>query len=113
MVRAKSKFCRLKKSLYGLRQAPRCWNKRFSDHIIKLEFQRSEADPCLFVRQKGCNKIFFVLYVDDGLIAVNSEHEFKQFIEDFKKEFKITSKSASFFLGLEINRKEDSSIRVS
>lgn len=107
------RVCRLRKSLYGLKQAPRCWNKKFSNHLIKLGFRRSEADPCLFVRQKGGSKIFFVLYVDDGLIAAHNEQELQQFVNDLKEEFKITAKPASFYLGLEINPGENDSIRVS
>jgi hypothetical protein len=107
------RVCRLKKSLYGLKQAPRCWNEKFSNYIIKLGFRRSEADPCLFVRQTGSTKMFFVLYVDDGLIAANDEQELQQFIDDLGRKFKITAKPASFFLGLEINREEDGSVRVS
>lgn len=108
-----NRVCRLKKSLYGLKQAPRCWNEKFSDHIIKMGFTRSEADPCLFVRQKGCNKLFLVLYVDDGLIASNNQNEVEQFINELRNEFKITSKPASYFLGLEINQVQDGSMYVS
>lgn len=104
--------CRLKKSLYGLKQAPRCWNEKFSNYIIELGFKRSEADPCLFVRQRGRKKMFFVLYVDDGLIAGDEEQEIYEFINDLNKEFKITSKPASYYLGLEITREKDGSVRL-
>ena len=42
--------CKLKKSIYGLKQSPRCWNKKFTDHIKTLGFTESNADPCVFVR---------------------------------------------------------------
>ena len=106
------KVCRLIKSLYGLKQGPRCWNEKFSKYLIKLGFKKSRADPCLFVKRTNSAEIFFALYVDDGLIAANSEKELQQFISDLKREFKITSKPASFYLGLEIDRKEDGSIHV-
>lgn len=107
------KVCPLKKSLYGLKQAPRCWNEKFSNYLINLKFQRSEADPCLFVREKGQGKMFFVLYVDDGLIAAENEHDLRSLITDLRKEFKITNKPASYFLGLEIKRGQDGSVIVS
>lgn len=106
------RVCCLKKSLYGLKQAPRCWNEKFSNYLAQLGFRQSEADPCLFVRQKGKRKMFFVLYVDDGLIAADDEQELQQFIDDLKNVFRITSKPASYFLGLEITQREDGSICV-
>lgn len=107
------KVCRLKKSLYGLKQAPRCWNQRFTSFLLGLGFKRSEADPCLFTRQRGASKIFFLLYVDDGLIAATDQKELEDLIQDLKREFKITEKEASYFLGFEIKKETDGSIRVS
>ena len=103
------KVCQLIKSLYGLKQAPRC----FFSYIIELGFQKSEADPCLFIRQKGSTRIFFALYVDDGIIAADDERELEDFINELRKKFKITSKPATYYLGLEIDRKEDGEIQVS
>ena len=45
------KVCKLKKSLYGLKQSPRCWNKRFVNFMSSVGFIESNADPCLFVRK--------------------------------------------------------------
>jgi len=106
------RVCRLKKSLYGLKQAPRCWNEKFSNYLLELGFQRSEADPCLFVKEKNGQKIFFVLYVDDGLIACKDDQQLQHFIKDLKRKFKITSKPASYFLGVEIERKDDGSFHI-
>ena len=41
--------CRLKKSIYGLKQSPRCWNMTIDDHLKKMKFQQTEGDPCLYV----------------------------------------------------------------
>jgi hypothetical protein len=41
--------CRLRKSLYGLKQDPRAWNDRFTGFLPNLGFQASLADPSLFV----------------------------------------------------------------
>ena len=39
------KVCELKKSRYGLKQSPRCWNEEFCNHLKQLGFKESGADP--------------------------------------------------------------------
>jgi hypothetical protein len=39
--------CRLNKSLYGLKQASRCWYKRFDSFIISLGYNRLSSDHCM------------------------------------------------------------------
>ncbi|GFY62594.1 retrovirus-related Pol polyprotein from transposon TNT 1-94 [Trichonephila inaurata madagascariensis] len=58
--------CKLKRSLYGLKQSPRCWNKCFGPFLRDLGFTASEADPCLYNRERKGRKLLIVLYVDDG-----------------------------------------------
>ncbi|CAB0020139.1 unnamed protein product [Nesidiocoris tenuis] len=106
-----NRVCHLKKSLYGLKQAPRCWNKRVVDYLKKIGFKASDADPCLFIRQNGTEKVLIALYVDDGLIAASSTKLKDEFLEEMRREFKITTKAASYFLGVEIVQ-EDGKITV-
>lgn len=98
------KVCQLKRSLYGLKQAPRCWNKRVSGVLTKFKFRVSEADPCLYFREENGKKIILVLYVDDGLVAGTDENDIEIFLNELSKEFKIVSKEANYFLGLEIQQ---------
>ena len=106
------RVCRLKRSLYGLKQAPRCWNKRFSNFLCQHGFKQNEADPCIFMRCRGTEKVIIALWVDEGIAAATSEAESKQLIAELKSEFKIKAKEASYFLGLEINTQQDGSIKV-
>jgi hypothetical protein len=101
-----SKVCKPKRSLYGLKQAPRCWNKRFGDFLQRHGFKASGIDPCLNIRERGGQKLILVIYVDDGLLAATDQREMKIFIEKLKSEFKIVSKKADYFLGLEIVHEE-------
>lgn len=107
------KVCKLIRSLYGLKQAPKCWNECIHDFFIESGFIQSEADPCLYVRQRGKTKILLALYVDDGLLVSSDDVEADNFIEnELKVRFKITTKPPSYFLGLELERHNDGSIRV-
>lgn len=37
--------CKLRKSLYGLKQSSRCWNKAFTEFMKSISFNQSAADP--------------------------------------------------------------------
>ena len=63
-------ICRLKKSLYGLKQSPRCWAKAFQQYVETVGFSQSAADPFVFVRAIDLSTIIAV-YVDD-LILITS-----------------------------------------
>ena len=62
--------CRLKKSLYGLKQELRYWYKRFNSFIISLGYNRLSSDHCAYYKRfKDNDFIILLLYVDDMLIA--------------------------------------------
>ncbi|KAL0355837.1 UNVERIFIED_CONTAM: Copia protein [Sesamum radiatum] len=65
--------CRLKKSLYGLKQASRQWNQEFTDKIKAFGFTQSSHDYCLFVKGSGLQLIALLVYVDDILITAPTE----------------------------------------
>ncbi len=44
--------CKLKRSLYGLRQAARCWNKVIDDYLKSKGYEANSADPSIYIKQK-------------------------------------------------------------
>lgn len=74
MVKGKEhQVCLLKKSLYGLKQSPRQWNKRFDQFMKEHDFCRSEYDMCVYTKKLSeGGYIYRLLYVDDMLIAAKS-----------------------------------------
>ena len=58
--------CLLKKSLYGLKQSPRQWYKRFDSFMIKHAYTRCNYDACVYHKKFLDSKsIYLLLYVDD------------------------------------------------
>jgi hypothetical protein len=68
----KSHVCRLKKSLYGLKQTPRAWYENMDVFLMILGFSKSVVDPNLYYHIVGDVCLILVLYVDD-LLLIGSE----------------------------------------
>ena len=61
------KVCKMKRSIYGLKQASRSQNIRFNEAIKSYGFEQSLAKPCVCKQIDKDNMVFLVLYVDDIL----------------------------------------------
>lgn len=66
-----TKVCRLKKSLYGLKQASRVWNAKLNTALIKFGMARSKVDPCVYFKRTHKQIIIIAVYVDDLLMFSN------------------------------------------
>lgn len=100
-----STVCRLRKSLYGLKQSARVWNQRINDVFKSMGFTPSMADPCLYVSKKGNIFNYIIIYVDDVLIATHTEEEFQQIFGVLEKMFKMTNLGeVKHFLGIEVKQ---------
>ncbi|GJV31264.1 retrotransposon protein, putative, ty1-copia subclass [Tanacetum coccineum] len=64
--------CKLKRSIYGLKQASRQWNKRFDDEIKKFGFTQNPDEPCVYLKASGSYVAILILYVDDILLMGNN-----------------------------------------
>ena len=106
------KECKLTKSLYGLKQASRCWNKKFTSFLEKHGLQPSDADPCLFIGTLNDSKLMLVLYVDDGLVACENSSFLNRFMTELSADFQITTSDTSCFLGIQIQRPSEGSIAI-
>ncbi|GJW28531.1 putative retrotransposon protein, partial [Tanacetum coccineum] len=63
-----NRVCKLKRSIYRLKQASRQWNKQFDDEIKKFGFTQNHDEPCVYLKVSRSNITFLILYVDDILI---------------------------------------------
>lgn len=101
------KVCKLKKSLYGLKQASRCWNNKFKHFIEIFGFVTCKSDPCVFVSNKNNQLIILAIHVDDGLIAGVNMKCVNSVIQHLGKHFEIKTMAVGCFLGLEIEKCKD------
>ncbi len=106
------RVCKLKKSLYGLKQASRCWNQKFSKFLEKFDFRTSTADNCVFISGPDKRKIILAIWVDDGLVVAHKIEDINRLINFMQKKFEIKAKPLEYFLGLEIKQLENGSIHV-
>lgn len=106
------RICKLVKSLYGLKQASRCWNECFTAFIEDFGFRACESDSCIFIRERGGKRMLLAIYVDDGLIAATSESEIEPVIRHLSERFKVKQLDVEMFLGMEISRRDGGEIHL-
>lgn len=100
------RVCRVKKSLCGLKEAPKCWTKEIVGFFQSLGFQQSEADSCMLVK-RGRELTVILLYVDDGLIISSDEKQCEQVLRGLGNKFKITvQRKVDSFLGYDLSIQE-------
>ena len=67
--RQEKKVCKLVKSLYVLKQAPKQWHEKFDDVMISQRFKINECDMCVYVKDIEQGYVIVCLYDDDMLIV--------------------------------------------
>ncbi|KAK9870289.1 hypothetical protein WA026_006376 [Henosepilachna vigintioctopunctata] len=105
-----SKVVKLNKSLYGLKQSSRCWNKKFSSFLVSYGFKVCSADNCVFVGYFNSFKVVLIIYVDDGLLLSKSKGAMNFILNDLGNNFEIKRITLNSFVGMEITKKENSVI---
>ncbi|KAK1427083.1 hypothetical protein QVD17_15766 [Tagetes erecta] len=101
-----NQVCLLKRSLYGLKQSPRCWYQRFDETMLTNYFKRSSYDSCVYLKEYKSGKfIYLLLYVDDMLICCEDKDEIEVTKELLMKAFDMKDLGAAKkILGMEIVR---------
>jgi hypothetical protein len=73
------KVLKLRKALYGLRQAPRAWNAKLDSSLVSLGFKRCRLDHALYRRESGNSYLLVGVYVDDLIITGATGDAISQF----------------------------------
>ncbi|KAG8503607.1 hypothetical protein CXB51_001802 [Gossypium anomalum] len=95
--------CLLRKSLYGLKQSPRQWYKRFGSFMTSHDFKRSSLDSFVYFKKNSDGSfVYLLLYVDDMLIAAKDKGEIRKVKAQLSKEFEMKDLGpAKKILGME------------
>lgn len=100
--------CRLRKSIYGLKQAARQWNKKLHDTLQDMGFKRIESDRSVYVYSKDGVRIIIPIFVDDITLAGKSKKAIDETIAELSRRFKLRDLGpTSFLLGIHITRDWD------
>jgi transposase InsO family protein len=97
--------CKLKKSLYGLKQSPRAWYQRIDTFFTKEGFSRSHADHSLYVKQSSEFLLIVIIYVDDLIILASGDAVLGWLKAKLEKEFEMSDLGPlEFCLGVAFER---------
>ena len=93
------KVCKLNRSLYGLKQSPRCWNQRIDTVLKEENFNQCMNDSAVYVKQTSEYQIILGIYVDDIVLLSTDLSELQKVKENYLRSSKwsILVKSARFW----------------
>jgi spore coat protein U-like protein len=77
---------RLRKALYGLRQAPRVWNAKLISTLKGMGFGQSPHEAAIYRRGNGGNTLLVGVYVDNLVTIGTKDAE----VAALKEEMKVT-----------------------
>nr|GEX63471.1 retrovirus-related Pol polyprotein from transposon TNT 1-94 [Tanacetum cinerariifolium] len=90
---------RLKKALYGIKQAPRAWYDTLSRFFLDNNFSKGVVDPTLFTRKIGKHILLVQIYVDDIIFASTDPKACDMFSNEMSSKFQMPMMGKmSFFL---------------
>jgi hypothetical protein len=102
------KVCKLLKSLYNLKQAPKQWHEKFDKSLTSAGFEVNEADKCVYYRYGGGNGVILCLYVDDILIFENNIEVIKEVKEFISNNFEMEDLGeADVILNIKLLKQEE------
>jgi len=99
------RVCRLRKSLYGLKQSPRAWFGKFSQAVEKFGMMKSKSDHSVFYKQSSAGIILLVVYVDDIVITGSDTTGILSLKSFLHTQFHTKDLGMlKYFLGVEVTR---------
>jgi hypothetical protein len=105
--------CHLTKFIYRLKHASRQWYLKFDETIRKFGFKKNDEDNYIYAKFKNEKFIFFVLYVDDILLASNDVHLLLETKSFLSSHFNMKDLDEAYYvLRIDIHRDRKRGIRT-
>ena len=99
------KVCRLRKSLYDLKQSPRAWFGKFSQVVEEFDMQKSKSYHSVFYGNSSLGIIMSVVYLDDIVIIGNDFEGISSLKSFLQSQFHTKDLGMlRYFLGIEVMR---------
>lgn len=83
------RVCKLKRSIYGLKQSGRNWNNLLNSFLLEMGLTRCGADQCFYFANKNGKIIILLVWVDDFIIATSDEANEKRLVARLSSRFKM------------------------
>jgi hypothetical protein len=97
-------WLKLKKSLYGTKQAPRNWYNMLDAHLKVMGFGKNFADPCFYSKCVSQTEyVLLIVYVDDIIIGASTAQLRSITAKALSDKFKVSlNDELSTFLNMDI-----------
>ena len=102
------KVLKLRKALYGLRQAPRAWNARLDKELLRLGFEKNPHEHAVYRRGDSSGNFLIVgVYVDDLVITGPRQESIDAFKRQMMESFSMSDLGLlTYYLGIQVVQKE-------
>ena len=96
--------CKLRCSLYGLKQSPQAWFSRFSSMVQEFGMIRSTSDHSVFYHHTSTDQcIYFIVYVNDIVITGSDQDGIQKLKQHLFSYFQTKDlEKLKYFLGIEV-----------
>lgn len=100
------RVCKLRKAVYGLKQAGRQWNIKLDAALKTFGLTKSKMDPCIYFSGDLC--LLVAIYVDDFLLFYKDEEKLRAIKDFLNREFQMKDIGpAKNCIGIKIRQGKD------
>src|SRR5579859_1496065 len=101
--------CRLRKSIYSLKQAPRVWNQRIRCFLKSIGFDQTYSDPCVYINRD--TDVIIAMWVDDLIIFSKDMASINDLKVQLNKEYEMKDlRELKYFLGIQVHHDRERKI---
>ncbi|CAI5990521.1 unnamed protein product [Closterium sp. NIES-65] len=105
------RVCRLKKAIYGLKEAPRAWYHKLEETLLGGGFKKSECDHSLFLLQEKEQFLMLLVYLDNILLFSDSFAMIERVEEMLEMQFKCSKMGdVKYYLGMHVETDLDKGV---